>query len=157
MNQKNQNEHKFYYNSTPDVICVFICSAFSIIFYYVAIKHYSSMIDCAEIEKVFNYVIRFILFLINATILLFILANFKQCLTIKNGIVIYTAGILIKRQITMPVNRICCCELNVGIIQRMFNSSTLTIESNGSKIFFSNIYNGEEAHKLILQLTGLTS
>lgn len=75
--------------------------------------------------------------------------NSRSYLTTNNREIIYRRGWLNISTTTIDVRNVRSCSIEVGIVQGMFNASTITISTAGEDIIFSNVNNGELLYQQI--------
>ena len=70
----------------------------------------------------------------------------KNRLTITETEVSYSYGVIVKQEEKVPISKIETCEINVQRLQKVFDTSSLTIYLRGGReIYIGDITNGEEA------------
>ena len=154
----NNNTKKFYYKATRDIISVAIGTILTTIGFFI-LKALLSLLEEGD-ERIKDIKILCICtYLIIATPLIVgcLVSTYIKTyssLIIKQNNIVYNYGWMTKKTVTIPVCKIRSCSKSIGILQRRCGTMDIYITTAGdvSEIKFSNIKNGEEAYKELVQL-----
>jgi len=134
----------FRYNSLPDIISVIIWGFVVIVAFFIVNAFFGGI---PSLVFVLAACIPIVSFLIN------IYVKSAIRMTVTKDEIIFRSGTLTQRTQSIPTNKIRYCSKTSGVLQRLFDTMTIGINTAGdsAEITFENIKNGDEAYELISQ------
>lgn len=156
----------FFYKARRDIIILTFWTVVAVIFFFIMKGIFNRAIQ-KELEAGYSIeaeklVASIFLKVYIGLILLYILCSVSAIfgrihskLTINQNEIIYKTGWLTKCTTTIPANKIRTCKKSCGPLQMICETQTVSITTAGdqAEITFANIENGEEAFKIISQLS----
>lgn len=140
---------KYRYSPKKDIsVLGILCGASIVVFYILqlVLKRYTD-----DVVSHFTKAYWFVVVTCAVYYTALIICWKKNRLTITETEVSYSYGVIVKQEEKVPISKIETCEINAQHLQKVFDTSSLTIYlRDGREIYVCDIINGEEACSAIM-------